>query len=292
VLDQWEAWFSAMDEAGICIYLFIYDDSASVWDTGDQVGSAERAFLENLVKRFRHHRNLIYCVAEEYQERFSPARASAVAKVISEADGYGHAIAVHKLDGLDFSEFADDPCIDQFAVQYNVPTAEALHTGLVKAVREARGRYSVSMSECAGMGTGPELRRKVWAAAMAGAHVMVLGMDVANSPPADLYVCGRLARFMEATNAGAMRPADELAAADTEYVLADATRAWLAYTSHPGGRVGLRDLPAGRYAIRWLDCATGAETWEYGAELAGGTQVLAKSAGLGDGVAVWLEKLD
>jgi hypothetical protein len=288
VLDQWETWFSAMDEAGICIYLFIYDDSASIWDTGDQVDPAERAFLEGIVGRFRHHRNLIYCVAEEYQERFTPARVSAIAKVIRDADGYGHPVAVHKLDGLDFSEFADDPWVDQFAVQYNAPTAGALHAGMVQAVRQARGRYSVNLSECAGMGTGAGLRRRAWAAAMAGAHVMALGMDVASTPPDDLYACGRLARFMEATNAGVMQPADELATAGTEYVLADAPRAWLAYTSRPGGHLGLRDLPAGRYVIRWLDCATGAETWEYGVRLAGGTQVLARPDGLGDEVAVSL----
>lgn len=292
VLDQWETWFTAMDQAGICIYLFIYDDSASLWGTGDEVSPRERAFLQGLVGRFRHHRSLIWCVAEEYQERFSPARVSAIARVIRDADDGGHPIAVHKLNGLDFTEFAQDPCIDQFAVQYNVTTAEALHAGMVKAVREARGRYSINLSECADMGTGVELRRRIWAAAMAGAHVMVLGMDVAGTAPEDLYACGFLARFMEAANASAMAPADELAAGDTQYVLSDAPRAWIAYSDRAGANLGLRDLHAGRYALRWLDCATGFETWEYGVELPGGGQSLARPPGLGDEVAVRISKLD
>jgi hypothetical protein len=38
ILAQWEEWFTAMDEHGILTYLFFYDDSASIWDTGNRVG--------------------------------------------------------------------------------------------------------------------------------------------------------------------------------------------------------------------------------------------------------------
>jgi len=290
VLDQWETWFTTMDEADVCIYLFIYDDSARIWDTDDDVGREERAFLEGIVNRFEHHRNLIWCVAEEYQERFSPARVRAIAKVIREADANVHPIAVHKLHGLDFAEFADDPIIDQFAVQYNVKTATELHEGLVRAHREARGRYSINMSECADMGTGAELRRKLWAAAMAGAHAMVLRMDIASTPEEDLYACGRLARFMGEADLRAPKPQDELAARATQYVLVDPDRAYVLYTSK-SGKLGLRDLPAGPYAMTWLDCETGAQVRRHNVRIESGTQMWPRPEGFGDEVAVRVDAL-
>ncbi len=290
VLDQWETWFTTMDEADVCIYLFVYDDSARIWDTDDDVGREERAFLEGIVNRFEHHRNLIWCVAEEYQERFSPARVRAIAKIIREADANAHPIAVHKLHGLEFGEFADDPVIDQFAVQYNVKTATELHEGLVRAHREARGRYSINMSECADMGTGAELRRKLWAAAMAGAHAMVLRMDIASTPEEDLYACGRLARFMEEADLRAPNPQDELAARATQYVLVDPDRAYVLYTSK-SGKLGLRDLPAGTYAMTWLDCETGAQVRRHNVRIESGTQMWPRPEGFGDEVAVRVDAL-
>jgi hypothetical protein len=63
-----------MDDSDIVAYLFIYDDSTAS-GTPAMVGDDERCFIEALVKRFQHHRNLIWCIAEEYQERYSPNRS-------------------------------------------------------------------------------------------------------------------------------------------------------------------------------------------------------------------------
>jgi hypothetical protein len=82
ILNQWETWFTAMDDARVVIYLFFYDDSACIWGCSSSdatVSSAERGFIDGIVARFKHHRNLIWVHAEEYQERFSAARASAFA---------------------------------------------------------------------------------------------------------------------------------------------------------------------------------------------------------------------
>ncbi len=67
--------------------------------SGKTVGDTERNFLETLVNRFEHHKNLIWVVAEEHAEEYSPARISNIAEVIRNAD---------------------DPNIDQFEIQYNV----------------------------------------------------------------------------------------------------------------------------------------------------------------------------
>ncbi len=292
VLEQWEGWFRAMDEAGITIFLIIYDDSARIWDTGDEVGEAEAQFLHTLVKRFEHHRNLIWCVAEEYEERYSPARVSAIAATIAAADDHGHPIAVHKLNGLDFTEFADDPNIDQFAIQYNVPGASDLHDELVAAWADAGGRYNLNLAEAADFGVGADLRRKLWACAMAGAYVMVLGMDIRGTPTADLEACGHLARFMEAAPLSELAPHDELACGDSEYVLAAPGRAWVAWSGRRAGEMGVRGIPAGDYALRWLDCATGTTVEQPRVTSAGGDVTWPAPAGIGAEAALCVERVN
>ena len=143
--------------------------------------AAEQDFLEAIVTRFNHHRKLIWIIAEEYQEEFSAQRVSNMAAIIRSADDRAHPIAVHKLSGLSFSEFADDPNIDQFSIQYNREMASQLHDGMVSAFVDADGRYNLNLVESAGWGTGAAARRKSWAAALGGAYVMVLGWDISNT---------------------------------------------------------------------------------------------------------------
>jgi hypothetical protein len=292
VLEQWEDWFSRMDEAGVVIFFFFYDDGSRIWNTGDSVGGDEQAFIQALVDRFEHHRHLIWVVAEEYQERYSPERVSAIAAAIKAADDHDHPVAVHKLSGLDFSEFADDPGLDQFAIQYNVPDAEDLHGGLLLAWDDAASRYNLNMSEAADWGTGTEARNKAWAAAMAGAYVMVFQMDIASTSVADLEDLGRLRGFFESTDFYTMEPRDDLANADTEYVLAREAKSYILYARQGGAGLGLQDLFAGSYRRVWLDIASGLEVIEDSVELEAGAQVWTRPAGIGAEAAVYALRLD
>lgn len=290
-LDQWEQWFSEMDRHGIVIYLFVYDDSTLVWDTGDEVGPREQKFLETLVNRFEHHGNLIWCIAEEYAERLSTERVRRIAGTIKAADDFDHPVAVHLNHGLDFSEFADDPTIDQFAIQYNVPTAEELHAGVVQVWRQAKGRYSLNLSEAADWGAGAEGRRKCWACAMGGAYVMVLGMDIASTSPSDLRDCGRLVSFFQSVQLHELEPHDELAHGDTQYVLAKPGERYVAYTTNAMGRLGLRRMKAGEYAFRWFDCATGNATRQESVTVGQGDQAWKAPNDFGPEVAVCISRL-
>lgn len=286
VLDQWEAWLAAMADAGIVAYMFFFDDGARIWARGHGVPPAERAFLEAIVRRFKHHGNIVWVIAEEYSEAFSARRVSNMAAVVRAADDAGHPIAVHKPSGLSFREFADDPNIDQFAIQYNRKTADQLHRGMVRAFADAAGRYGLNMSESKGHGTGATARRKNWAVAMGGAHVMVLEWDIASTPAADLRDCGRLARFMESADFRALRPRDDLAFAGTRHVLARPGDSYVAYAAAPAALIGLRDMTAGRYDLRWFDPATGAGVERRGVEVAAGDRAWRKPAHFGDEVAL------
>ncbi|MEX0716085.1 MAG: DUF4038 domain-containing protein [Planctomycetaceae bacterium] len=268
VLDQWEEWFAEADRRGILMMLFLYDDSARVWRTGDELGEPERAFVHALVKRFSRFDHLIWCIAEEYQEALSPKRVSNLAAEIRAAGDKDHAIAVHKLTGTDFREFAGDPHIDQFAMQLEARDAEEMHRLVLRASTSANGRYGLNMSECAGHASRgrDEIRRMNWAAAMAGAYVMVYPLDVADTPVEQLEDCGRLVKFFERTDFHMMSPRDDLAVADATWILADlaadeagktATRA-IVYARELKNGVGIKNFPAGDYSLTWCDCVTGA----------------------------------
>ena len=292
VLAQWEGWFTEMDRNGIVIYLFLYDDSTRIWRTGDKVGKEERDFIHTLIDRFEHHKNLIWCIAEEYQEALSVKRVKNIAAEIRAADDYDHVIAVHKLNGLDFSEFANEPNIDQFAIQYNVSSADALYEGMVSAFKQAKGRYNLNMSEAADYGPGQEGRKKSWACAMGGAYVMILEMDIAGTAKSDLEDCGRLVRFFESTNFNEMSPHDELKFAGTKYVLARPGFSYIAYSPELQGEIGLKDMRQGRYECRWFDCVTGEEVRQAKVNVQAGNQSWEKPRGIGRELAVYIRRIE
>lgn len=289
LLEQWESWFGELDRAGVAVFFIVYDDGSKIWD-GDAVGPEERAFLRGLVERFRHHRGWIWCVAEEWSEAYSAARVRAIAAEIRAADEHAHPIAVHARHGLDFSDFADDPHVDQFAIQYNVKDPGDLHDGVVRAWRAARSRYNLNMAEAADYGGGAVARRKDWAVAMGGAYVMRLGMDVASTPRRDLEDMGRLVRFMEASGFHAMAPHDESRHGGAEFVLAEPGRRWIAYAWDAGERLGLRDLPAGTYRLTWFSPASGATVVQDAVRVQGGEASWPAPPEIGREVALLVER--
>ena len=292
ILDQWETWFTEMDGNGIAIFFYIYDDSCRIWDTGDVVGPSEKRLINELVDRFEHHKNLIWCVAEEYGEALTPARARNIAAEIRAADDHHHPIAIHLNDGLDFSEFADDPNIDQFAIQYNRDTATELHAGMVKAWKDAAGRYNLNMAEADKYGTGATLRQKNWAVAMGGAYAMILWMDIKSTPIEDLKACGRTVRFFESTNFNEMAPRDDLAFAGTQYVLAKPGGSYIAYASNLVGKMGLKSMTAGAYDLRWYDIVRDKYVRQSKVTVKSSSQSWAKPAGFGNEVALYIQRVN
>ncbi|MDQ1255857.1 MAG: hypothetical protein QG656_451 [Candidatus Hydrogenedentes bacterium] len=260
ILDQWETWFKKLDDNGIVVFFFLYDDSARIWRDGETAGPDEAAFIERIVHRFDHHRYWIWCVAEECGEAFSAEEVRNIATSIRNADRHRHVIAVHKNESLTFDEFADCPDIDVFAAQWNVGSASALHDGMTEAWRNANGRYNVTMAEANAFGFGNEALTKCWACAMAGSYVMALdwSFDRPDAPSTDdLKMCGHLVRFFESARFNEMTPHDELGGGGAQYVLAAPSASYIAYTSDPNGPVTLKEMEAGAYISTWFDPATG-----------------------------------
>lgn len=301
VLDQWETWFTAMDNAGIVMYFFFYDDSAIIWSQNpanasdvNGLNAKEKSLFETLVNRFEHHRNLVWVIAEEYAEVYSSVRVSALAQVIRTADDHDHVIGVHKNNGLIFSEFANDPNIDQFLIQHHVTSAETMHSGMITAWNNAAGKYSNNMSESTYYGVGQPYgvgiaaRKKNWAAALGGAYVMLLGMDVINTPSSDLQDLARMSDFMESTTFYEMAPHDELTFAGTKYVLAFPGRSYIAYAPALTGNIGIKSMVSGIYQLTWFDVTNGTTVVQNEVTVTGGDTSWSKPASIGNELSVYI----
>jgi hypothetical protein len=225
---------------------------------------------------------------------------SKIAEAIREADDHNHVIANHQLGGNVFYH-ADDPNIDQFAIQGNWETGsspDSIHTWLVKAWDLAKGRYNLNMAEykthdnLSQAGDREGIRKNSWAIAMAGSYIMVLGMEIINTPPEHLQDCRHLQLFFESTNFNYMAPHDELKHSGTEYVLASPGYSYIAYSSENSGELGLQNIDAGTYDMRWYDCVTGQSLQQNNTKIPSGRQSWKKPPELGDEVALYITRSD
>ncbi len=288
VLAQWERWFTLMDENRILIYLFIYDDGSRIWRAGgsaaDTVAAEERAFLEGIVGKFKHHQNLIWVVGEESEEAYRTPRVHAIAEVIRRADRHGHLIGNHHHSGTTFKAWQPGCPLNHYSMQYN-GSGEAAHAGAVEAYKKALGKYQVIYSESTA--AKPDIRH-AWAAAMGGTMPMLLGMDIAETPPKTLRQCRHLQEFFEATDFYRLAPRDELAHAGTRWVLADPPGSYIAYADEPSSGMGIRNMTAGRYDLLWLDCDSGSLARRPSFSVRGGNQTFSRPSGIGGHCAVWI----
>jgi predicted amidohydrolase len=310
ILDQWEIWFSEMDKNGITIYLFIYDDAINVgeklgWPLGasGNLHPGERQFILDLVNKFEHHKNLVWCVMEEGQEigKNWQQHVSKIAEAIREADDYQHVIASHQLPGGDFYH-ADDLNIDQFAIQSAYweagTTPDSMHTWMVEVWRKTGGKFGLNMSEdrhhfdLSQTGDRETIRKRSWAAAMAGSYVMVFGMDIANTPVEQLQDCKRQQDFFESTDFNSMAPHDDLKYAGTQYVLAAPGESYIAYSSNDVTKLGFQNMAEGKYKLNWFDCVSGETVQENNVAVKKGHQSWEKPAGLGTEVALYITRVD
>jgi hypothetical protein len=279
-----------MDRHDILIYLFLYDDGARIWNTEDEVGPEERAFVESLVRRFNRYKSLIWIVGEECEERYSAARVRAIAEVIRRADSHGRLIGAHHHSGTTFKAWTPGSALNHFAMQLS-ETGEKAHAGAIDARPKAADRYQVIYSESTATPTDVDgMRRHAWAVAMGGLMPSLLGMDIASTPVEALQQCRHLQTFFEPTDFYTMTPHDELRHAETQYVLADPGRCYIAYGDRVTRKLGIKGLAAGAYNVSWLDCQTGRRLDERHAIDRAGDHAFDKPAEFGEECAAWISR--
>ena len=266
VLDGWEKWFERMEQHGVVIYFFFYDDGVNLWK-GDGISSEERSFIRGIVDRFKHHPNLMWCIAEEYSQALSKEKIRKLAAEIHAADDHSHIIAVHQKTGKVF-DFPDDENLDQFAMQIAASSAAEVHAQCIESANRARGRFNAVMAElnpyhsdllvkCDRTG----VRRACWAAAMASHTVMHLGTWEKAAPTVEMLEdYRRLSRFFESIPClTGMEPRDDKVRSGSAWVLARRGQ-YLVYLPE-GGEVTL-DLSDsdGMLRVDWYNPREGTTT--------------------------------
>lgn len=290
ILAQWHEWFSLADRHNILLYLFFYDDGARIWNTGDQVGPEERAFFEEIVRRFKGYKNLIWVVGEESEERYSDVRVRALARIIRNTDDHAHMIGNHHLPGTTFKAWRPGSALNHFSMQLT-EAGERAHAGAIESLRKAAGRYQVIYSESIAAPTDVDgVRKYAWAVAMGGVMPMIYPMSIVDTPIETLHQCRFLQTFFESTDFYTLQPHDELKAGETEYVLADPGRSYIAYSTRAHTGLVLKDVPAGDYSVTWLDCQTGKAGSGSQRLAQGGTTSFARPATIGAECATWIRR--
>ena len=320
VLDQWDGWISRMEEAGVVVQLGFFDDSNDVESIGwklDQDGELhphEKRYVEMLVKRFKHHRNIIW-VLQESSNKLPRSRLPHFRKrseLIARVDNHNHPILqsftapdtyeddVHP-DRVTSRDYRDDPNIDLVTWLHVLPHGddyEAQYQAYLKFAGMDRDRFIVMKSGTEDVMSVPgerirrtevPSRRYTWAAAMTGMHSLEEGHNVmafAHLLPDD----GRVVKFMEQTDFHAMQPRNALAAGSTKWVLANPGKSYIAYTYDYSARMGLSDLPTGIYDLLWFDPQTGVQVSQKGVKAKGGESTWSKPATMGNEVALYVKR--
>lgn len=284
-LDEWEGYITSLENAGMITVFFFFDDSQPLTANWEEL-------VDKCVARFKHHKLLIWSVAEEYQEALSAAQVSQVAARIKLQDDNNHVVGVHQLSGNNF-DFLADSNIDMFLMQLNYSTPGNLHNQVKNS--NANGTKILNMAEAANHAnqTRTTVRLWSWASIMGGASaVQVLWMGRASDPAAWNEVgkyddCARLTDFMESTNINQTTCHDDLARGNTDYVLADPGNVYIVY-GDSGTSLGV-NVQAGDYFVKWFDPVDGDWVDEGSQTLTAGDKTFTKPGVIGSEAALYLE---
>ncbi len=131
VLAQWEYWLQELEKRGIVVHLEFYNDATDVellgWklDGEGNLHPHERRFIEGIVRRFKHLKNIMWGLGESSNKlpRSRVAHFRKMAALIRQVDNYQHPIVqsfvtpetaerdMHP-DGVTSTDYRDNPIID------------------------------------------------------------------------------------------------------------------------------------------------------------------------------------
>ena len=74
-------------------------------------------------------------------------------------------------------------------------------------------------------------------------------------------------------------------------MLAQPGSSYIAYAPELRGKIGLKDMRAGKYEFRWLDCVTGKEVTQTKVSVGAGDQSWSKPSGIGSELAIYIRRI-
>jgi len=270
----------------------------------------EKYLIETLVNQFRHHTNLIWALEESCNKisRAKQQRLKKIAELIARTDNFHHPIAqmfqvlyydeVHP-DKVGPEDYANDPYVKvmtwgHYSKAKGLPPVEQYYRELVGHGQQAAGRYVLLNTEVDKHPTvGAASRLYSWTSAMANMYAANAyhRPDKTNVPRETFQDDSRIRAFLEGTDFHRMSPQSDLKNGSTLYVLASDAGSYIAYSNNATRDMGVRNLQAGTYLLRWFDTANG-NTVEQVAAVATSDQVWPKPSAIGAEAALYVKRLD
>ena len=316
VLNQWEGWLDLLEDKGITVHLEFYNDATDVermgWtlDRDGNLHADERRWIEGIVSRFKHHKNILWGIEESCNKlpRSRTPHFRRIAEVIAQADDHNHPIVQSFVvpddpegdfppDGGTSHDYIGDPNI-RVVTWLHVPPHdddfEAQHQAYLRYYTRDAAKFVVLKNETYHHPRGgSRSRRYMWACAMAGVHTLEAyhhADDAAHE--AALRDDGRINTFMERTDFHRMKPRDDLAAGSTHWVLANPPDSYIAYTYGYSGPMGIKDMTAATYDLAWFDTVDGRWVTQRGVAVSSGDVTWSKPGSLGNEVALYVKRRD
>jgi len=173
-----------------------------------------------------------------------------------------------------------------------LPPVEQYYRELVGHGQEAAGRYVLLNTEVdKHPTTGAINRLYCWTSAMANRYTAMSSHrpDKTNVPRATYEDSGRIRTFLEGTDFHRMVPRSELKHGSTRYVLAGDAGSYIAYSNDAAQDMGLRNLAAGTYLLRWFDTVDG-DTVERMVTVPAGDHAWPRPAPIGPEAALYVKR--
>ena len=176
-----------------------------------------------------------------------------------------------------------------------MPPVEQYYKELVGHGQEAAGRYVLFNTEVDKHPTAGADQSPVLLDVGHGQRVCTAMTyhrpDKTNVPRETFLDDGRIRTFMEGTDFYRMTPRSDLKNGSTLYVLASDAGSYIAYSNNTVQDMGIRDVQAGTYLLRWFDTVDG-DTIERVIAVTGGDQTWPRPPAIGNEAALYVKRLD
>lgn len=257
-LEEWEQIFTYAQSKGLILHLVLEDDSG--W-----TGFDRSAYYREMIARFGHHNGIIWNIAEEYNENYSPTEVQGFAEEIGSLDPYDHPITVHHAGRLSqWNRFLGDSRFDLTSFQTSASPQNSSASTWFEAVESSGRTIPISFDETGKLGASDRdlARHIIWSVYLGGGNFEMHTFPLTGYPEFANHFrdMTRAREFMDRLPFWEMRPSNELITSGDGYVFAKSGDVYAAYLPH-GGSIGF-DLTgtSGDFAASWFNPRDGAYT--------------------------------
>ncbi len=314
VLNQWDGWLDQLEAKGIVVHLEFYNDATDVemmgWklDSEGNLPPDEKRWIEGIVKRFKHHKNILWGI-EESCNKLPASRTphfKKIGELIAHTDNYNHPIVQSFVvpndpegdfpaDGITSDDYIGDPHIRVVTWLHVVPHGddfEEQHQEYLRFYKRDASKFVVMKNETYHHPRrGHKSRKYMWSCAMTGMHCLEAYHHAGDASHENtLRDDGRINTFMEQTDFHKMKPRDDLAAGSTKWVLANPGDSYIAYTYDYSGPMGIKSMTAGTYDLMWFDTVDGDTVKQTGVSVSSGNVTWGKPGSVGNEVALYIKR--